>query len=67
MATINLTTTSSLHPNTSFLARKYNNNFLIKFNHASSLSKTCAQSQGTETGVSEDDSSIGMYANFLCY
>jgi len=59
MATINLTTTSSLHPNTSFLTRKHNN--LIKFNHASSLSKTCAQSQGTETGVSEDASSIGMY------
>lgn len=54
MATI----TSSLHPSPSFLTRKYNN---IKFNHASSLTKTCAQSQGTEPGVSEDASSIGMY------
>lgn len=54
MATI----TSSLHPSPSFLTRKYNN---IKFHHASSLTKTCAQSQGTEPGVSEDASSIGMY------
>jgi hypothetical protein len=63
MATINLTTTSSLHPNSSFVTKKHNSNNLIKFNYASSLTKTCAQSQGTEAGVSEDDSSLGMHAN----
>jgi hypothetical protein len=63
MATINLTTTSSLHPNTSFVTKKHNSNNLIKFNYASSLTKTCAQSQGTEAGVSEDDSSLGMHVN----
>ncbi|AET00364.2 hypothetical protein MtrunA17_Chr5g0442981 [Medicago truncatula] len=56
MATI----TSSLHPSPSFLTRKYNN---IKFHHASSLTKTCAQSQGTEPGVSEDASSIGSLSS----
>nr|XP_027187817.1 uncharacterized protein LOC101504758 isoform X1 [Cicer arietinum] len=58
MANINLTTASSLHQNPFFLTRKHNNN--IKFNHAS-LIKTCAQSQGnTDTGVSEEDSSLGL-------
>ncbi|KAK2377710.1 myosin-G heavy chain protein [Trifolium repens] len=63
MATINLTTTSSLHPNTSFVTKKHNSNNLIKFNYASSLTKTCAQSQGTEAGVSEDDSSLGSLSS----
>ncbi|XP_004491320.1 uncharacterized protein [Cicer arietinum] len=61
MANINLTTASSLHQNPFFLTRKHNNN--IKFNHAS-LIKTCAQSQGnTDTGVSEEDSSLGSLSS----
>lgn len=59
---LNLSTTSSLPSNPSFLKHKHN----IKFNHpppsSSSLvtNKICAQSQGTDAGVSEDDSSLGM-------
>ncbi|KAK7276750.1 hypothetical protein RIF29_17896 [Crotalaria pallida] len=67
---INLTTTaSSLHLKPSFLtttSRKHNNNNninngcnLLKFYHPSSTLTTttaCAQSQGTDTGITEDDS-----------
>lgn len=58
---LNLSTTSSLPSNPSFLKHKHN----VKFNHPPSSSslinnKICAQSQGTDAGVSEDDSSLGM-------
>ncbi|XP_027332531.1 uncharacterized protein LOC113847548 [Abrus precatorius] len=57
---INLTT-ASLHPSPSFLTLKHNN--LIKFYHPSSLNKTCAQSQGTDTGVTQDDASTGSLSS----
>ncbi|KAJ1379668.1 hypothetical protein SESBI_46672 [Sesbania bispinosa] len=60
---INLSTTASLHPNPSFLTRKHNNNNPIKFYHASPLIKPHAQSQGTDTGVTEEDSSPGSLSS----
>lgn len=61
---INLST-ASLHSKPSFLAHKHNN--LIKLYHPSSLhTTTCAQTQGTDTGLTqEEDASAtnGIYAN----
>ncbi|KAI5433183.1 uncharacterized protein LOC127117772 [Lathyrus oleraceus] len=60
---LNLSTTSSLPSNPSFLKHKHN----VKFNHPPSSSlinnKICAQSQGTDAGVSEDDSSLGSLSS----
>ncbi|KAI4308110.1 hypothetical protein L6164_031217 [Bauhinia variegata] len=59
--------TASLHPNPnlkpSFLIRKHNN--LLKFYHPppSSSCRTSAQSEGTETGVTEDDSPAGSLSS----
>jgi len=61
---INLSTTASLHSKPSFLTHKHNN--LIKIYHpSSSLLTTCAQTQGTDTGVTQEDASAGngIYAN----
>ncbi|XP_057441349.1 uncharacterized protein LOC130733239 [Lotus japonicus] len=59
---INLSS-ASLHPNPSFLTRKNNN--LIKFYHTGTTSsiRTCAQSQGTDTGLTEEDSSSGSLSS----
>ncbi|CAI8586777.1 unnamed protein product [Vicia faba] len=59
---LNLTTTSSLPSNPSFLSHKHS----IKFNHPSSLiNKIYAQSQGADAdaGFSEDDSSLGSLSS----
>ncbi|XP_061369833.1 uncharacterized protein LOC133312617 [Gastrolobium bilobum] len=58
---INLSTAVSLHSKPSFLTPKHNNH--IKFYHSSSLSRTCAQSQGTDTGLTEEDSSSGSLSS----
>ncbi|QCE01657.1 hypothetical protein DEO72_LG7g2956 [Vigna unguiculata] len=55
---INLTTTASLHSKPSFLTHKHNSP--IKFYHpSSSFLTTCAQTQGTDTGISQQDASAG--------
>ncbi|XP_014503577.1 uncharacterized protein LOC106763913 isoform X1 [Vigna radiata var. radiata] len=55
---INLTTTASLHSKPSYLTHKHNNP--IKFYHpSSSFLTTCAQTQGTDTGISYPDASAG--------
>ncbi|MED6218979.1 hypothetical protein PIB30_031534 [Stylosanthes scabra] len=52
----NISTTASLHPKPSFVTKKHNN--LLKFYHPSSpFIRTSAQSERTDTGVSEEDGS----------
>ncbi|KAL2316819.1 hypothetical protein Fmac_030695 [Flemingia macrophylla] len=58
---INLTT-ASLHSKPSFLTPKHNNS-LIKFYHPSSSPTTCSQTQGTDTGVTQQDSSAGSLSS----
>ncbi|KAG5081608.1 hypothetical protein AAZX31_02G268200 [Glycine max] len=60
---INLSSTASLHSKPSFLTHKHNN--LIKFYHPfSSLLTTCAQTHGTDTGVTQkDDASAGSLSS----
>ncbi|XP_015973174.1 uncharacterized protein LOC107496438 [Arachis duranensis] len=58
---LNITTTASLHPKPSFVTRKHNN--LLKFYHPSSFIRTSAQSERTDTGVSEEDSSSGTLSS----
>ncbi|KAF7815710.1 putative transmembrane protein [Senna tora] len=62
---VNLSTTaSSLHPKPAFPVRKHNS--LLKFYPLSSSSssiRTSAQSEGTETGVTEDDASSGSLSS----
>ncbi|KAL2582776.1 hypothetical protein AAZX31_14G028800 [Glycine max] len=59
---INLSTTASLHSKPSFLTHKHNN--LIKIYHpSSSLLTTCAQTQGTDTGVTQEDASAGSLSS----
>ncbi|XP_054819740.1 uncharacterized protein LOC129318805 [Prosopis cineraria] len=58
---VNLSTTASLHPKPSFLARKRNS--VLKFYPSSSSTRTQAQSQGTEAGVAEEDSPTGSLSS----
>ncbi|TKY57207.1 hypothetical protein E2542_SST21653 [Spatholobus suberectus] len=57
---INLST-ASLHSKPSFVSHKHNN--LIKFYQPSSLLTTCAQTQGTDTGVTQEDASAGSLSS----
>ncbi|MED6149543.1 hypothetical protein PIB30_063550 [Stylosanthes scabra] len=54
---LNISTTASLHPKPSFLTKKHNN--LLKFYHPSSspFIRTSAQSERTDTGVSDEEGS----------
>ncbi|KAK7300161.1 hypothetical protein RJT34_10997 [Clitoria ternatea] len=52
---INLTTASLHHSKPSFVTPKHNN--LNKFYHPSSSIRICAQSQETDTGITQEDAS----------